>query len=189
MDFTRARFDEENSGKDSKPREHTNEITSVIDGSVVYGSDETRAKALRSFRGGRLRILRPVGRGSLELPPLNTRRLENEGGSMRKDLFLVGDVRGNEQIVLTALHTLFLREHNRLCALIAKKYQKARDEEIYQLARKIVGMEIQKITYDEWLPLLLGMCFPPLYITRVLSSHSSRRSLVTQAKRIQRISV
>lgn len=81
---------------------------------------------------------------------------ERQAGVDPKDEFLAGDIRANEQVVLGAFHTLFLREHNRLCDRIRWRYPEANDQQIYDLARKIVGMEIQKITYDEFLPALLG---------------------------------
>ncbi len=65
-----------------------------------------------------------------------------------------------EQIGLTAMHTLFVREHNRLARLIKKKNRNWTDEQIYQLARKIVGAEVQIITYKEFLPALLGWRAP-----------------------------
>ena len=48
------------------PRDQLNEITSWLDGSMVYGSDGVRAAALRTFSGGRLKTraggLMPVNR-------------------------------------------------------------------------------------------------------------------------------
>lgn len=32
--------------------------------------------------------------------------------------FLAGDVRANENLILTSYHTVFLREHNRLCDIV-----------------------------------------------------------------------
>ena len=58
------------------------------------------------------------------------------------------------------MHTLFVREHNRLADKISTYYQGRTDEEIYQLARKIVGAEMQAITYNEFLPALLGPMAP-----------------------------
>lgn len=163
MEFKRALFDP-NSGKPGRPREHINIITSVIDGSVVYGSDKTRADFLRSFEGGFLRTYQNETMRSRVLPPLNTGGFANEGNDRFNSaaLFIGGDLRANEQLTLTALHSLFIREHNRLCRKIAELYPIADDEQIYQLARKLVGMEIQKITYEDWLPTLLGPMAPRL---------------------------
>lgn len=143
-------------------REQINTITSFIDGSNIYGSDLTRANLLRSFVGGKMKVQSgPDG----DLPPFNTFGLSNANnlGLPEASLFAAGDVRANEQIGLTAFHTLFLREHNRLAGEIAA-YQfpssnlsdPAIDEEIYQRARAIVGALLQKVTYHEWLPALLG---------------------------------
>jgi peroxidase len=71
-------------------------------------------------------------------------------------LFLAGDVRSNENIELTSMHTLFIREHNRLAEQIAAETPALTDEAIYQRARALVIAEIQAITYNEWLPALLG---------------------------------
>ena len=59
------------------------------------------------------------------------------------------------------MHTLFVREHNRLADLIATHYPTATDDQIYHLARKLVGAEIQKITYSEFLPALMGSSNAP----------------------------
>lgn len=61
------------------------------------------------------------------------------------------------------MHTLFVREHNRLAALIAADNPALDDEEIYQRARAIVAAEIQIITYNEFLTLLLGADALPPY--------------------------
>jgi len=89
------------------------------------------------------------------LLPFNTAGLPNAGGT-DPSLFLAGDVRANEQVGLTAMHTLFVREHNRLAAEIAANDPALTGEEIYQEARRIVGALVQIITYKEFLPALLG---------------------------------
>lgn len=139
------------------PRQQLNLLTAYIDASNVYGSDQDRADALRTFEGGKL-----ATSGGGQFLPFNTDGLDNAGGPDPK-LFLAGDVRANEQIALTAVHTLFVREHNRLCEEIAADQPTRTDEQIYQRARKIVGAQLQVITYQEFLPLLLGAGALPPY--------------------------
>lgn len=133
-------------------RAQINQITSFLDGSNVYGSSESRAAALRTFSRGRMK----TSRGNLL--PFNVDGLPNLGDD--PNLFLGGDIRVNENVVLTSLHTLFVREHNRLVSRLRSLFPDADDEELYQWARKIVGAEIQKITYNEFLPALLGPYAP-----------------------------
>ena len=85
------------------------EITAFIDASNVYGSGEERAYALRTLDGtGKLKTtISEVG----DLLPYNTPGLANAPAAT-PNFFLAGHVRANEQIALTAMHTLFVREHN-----------------------------------------------------------------------------
>ncbi|MGE3106888.1 MAG: peroxidase family protein [Phycisphaerales bacterium] len=133
----------------SGPRQHQNAITHWLDGSGVYGSDAARAAALRSGVGGRLAT------SAGNMLPFNTAGLPNAGGPS-PTFFLAGDIRANEQTGLTAMHTVFMREHNRLADAISAANPGWSDEQVYQKARKIVGAEIQAITYNEWLPALTG---------------------------------
>src|SRR5262249_55136858 len=71
-------------------------------------------------------------------------------------LFAAGDVRANENIELSAVQTLFMREHNRIAGRIQQANPTMSDEDIYQNARAIVIAEIQSITFNEFLPALLG---------------------------------
>ena len=135
----------------TSPREQMNLITSWLDASMVYGSDPTRASWLRTYRDGKLKA------STGNLLPYNTNNGEQQGtidpnapsmatipGSAPYH-FVAGDVRANEQPGLTALHTLFLREHNRYCDQL-KRNGYRNDERIYQRARKWVGALIQSIT-------------------------------------------
>ena len=65
---------------------------------------------------------------------------------------VAGDVRANENVALTAIHTLFAREHNRIVASLARS--RLSEEAKFELARRVVGAEIQYITYNEFLPTL-----------------------------------
>jgi len=138
-------------------RQQLNEITAWIDASNVYGSNAERAAALRSNDGsGKLKT---SAGGFL---PYNTSGLANAGGS-DGNFFIAGDVRVNEQAGLIAMHTLFVREHNRLAELIADSVPELNGDQIYQIARRMVGAEMQIITFREYLPALLGPEAIPSY--------------------------
>lgn len=144
---------------DSGIRQQVNAVTSFIDASNVYGSDETTAAALRTFSGGRMKTS-PDG-----MLPNNTVGLPMAGvgtvpGIPADEFRMAGDIRANEQPCLTAMHTLFVHEHNRLAEELASSHPDWSDELLYQGARKIVGALMQSITYNEWLPALLGPAAP-----------------------------
>src|SRR5262249_40203253 len=150
--FTRSSFDPATGTSQDDPRQQINRITAFIDGSQIYGSDAARAAALRTFVGGRLKT------SAGDLLPLNTMGLANDNpmGLPATSLYAAGDVRANENIELTSLQTLFVREHNRLAGQLAASHPGWSDEQIYQQARRLVVGELQAITYNEWLPALLG---------------------------------
>lgn len=141
-------------GEPSGTERAVNSVSSVIDLSPVYGTSVQRLKKLRTFVGGRLRMSR---NGFM---PLNKPGLENEPSHARK-FFLAGDVRANDHPVLTALHTIFAREHNFWCARLERKYPGLSDEKLFQRARKINIAQMQKIVYEEFIPAMTGRPLRP----------------------------
>lgn len=131
-------------------REQVNEITAYLDASNVYGSDSVRARALRTLDGtGRLKT------GPGDLLPFNETGLPNAPSS-DPSFFLAGDFRANEQVGLTAMHILFVREHNGWADRFRTRHPALSGDGIYEMARAMVAAEIQAITYNEFLPILLG---------------------------------
>jgi len=158
--FNRALYDS-NTGTDaSNVRQQENEISSWIDGSMVYGSSEERVAALRV---GTENPFLKTSAGNLL--PFNTDNLVNANGPVPdpSSLFLAGDIRVNEQVGLAAMHTLFVREHNRLAQILTSENPDADAETIFQAARRLVVAQIQIITYNEYLPALIGPNALPEY--------------------------
>ena len=160
---------------DFEARDQLNELTHYIDGSMIYGSTNERAEFLREFKGGRLRVgpVFPATGGNPSLPEISAfppclpaepleetlpppERCCPEG---RNSCFVAGDVRVNEQVSLTVMHTIWVREHNRIAAELASLNPQWDDERVFQETRKIVIAQVQQITFNEFLPALFGKEF------------------------------
>uniref|UniRef100_A0A2S2NFW2 Peroxidasin-like protein n=1 Tax=Schizaphis graminum TaxID=13262 RepID=A0A2S2NFW2_SCHGA len=138
-----------------------NQATHYLDGSMIYGSSVERTWLLRAKTDGRL--LSSVSYDNLR--QMNTLEpqympLENTDSNKcqygRGTCYRAGDDRANGFPHLTVMHTLWMREHNRLAKMLSNVNPHWDDERIFQEARKIVIASIQHITYAEWLPSLLG---------------------------------
>ncbi|XP_070556082.1 peroxidasin-like [Ptychodera flava] len=143
------------------PRQQVNAITSYIDASQIYGSSRTRADSLRAFDGkGSLGVNDdtevPSGRPLLPYDPFSPMACISDSSSREIPCFIAGDGRANEQIGLISVHTLFLREHNRVSDKLSQINPHWDDTTLYQEARKIMGAQLQHIVYEHYLPKVLG---------------------------------
>ncbi|XP_046632725.1 peroxidase-like isoform X2 [Daphnia pulicaria] len=138
------------------PREQINQITSYLDASNVYGSTDKYLSSLRLYSRGMLKCRDMMFRKAL-LPvlekPLND---ECRSHSPNMHCFKGGDSRTNEQPGLSSMHTAWMREHNRLVRKLAELNPHWNDERLFHEARKIVGAQMQHISYNEFLPIVLG---------------------------------
>ncbi|MBU2993184.1 MULTISPECIES: peroxidase family protein [unclassified Octadecabacter] len=134
----------------------TNVVTWQIDGSQIYGSTEARAEDLRSFEGGQLRMQEDTTSASEMLPDADPDSFM--AGDIEGDdpVYLAGDIRANENPNLLSMHTMFVREHNYWADRLADENPDWDDDQLYDAARSIVEYELQQITYNEWLPHLIG---------------------------------
>jgi hypothetical protein len=147
----------------SSTRQQINTIDSFIDASNVYGVDNARLDWLRAGTAGdgnpannQATLLLPSGylpranaRPTVPAPPVD---LMGALVATPEKAVVAGDVRANENVALTAIHTLFAREHNRIVASLGRTGLSNEDK--FQLARRIVGAEIEYITYTAFLPAL-----------------------------------
>lgn len=139
----------------STPREQLNVITPEMDGSQIYGSDAEREAALREGSGGRLRVSDDATSPFGLLPYTNGEEMAGDNDP-ESPLYLAGDIRANENTGLTLLHTIFVREHNYWADRLADDHPDWDDDMLFTAARSIVEAELQKITYQDWLPHLIA---------------------------------
>jgi hypothetical protein len=167
--FTRSITDPATGTSASNPLQQITTVTSYLDLSQVYGSNETVADALRAFAGGLLKTspgnMLPFDNTSYftsaQIAALN---MANDSGAVPEDrLYAAGDRRANENIELTALQTLFLRNHNAIANQLHASHPHWNDEQLYQEARKLNIAEYQMIAYNGWLPAVVGPNALPQY--------------------------
>jgi len=133
-------------------RQQINTIDSFIDASNVYGVDKSRLDWLRAGTAGdgnpannQASLLlgaggylpRVTARPTVTAPPVD---LMGPLVATPEKAVVAGDVRANENVALTAIHTLFAREHNRIVASLARS--RLPEEAKFELARRVVGAEI-----------------------------------------------
>ncbi|KAJ1351421.1 hypothetical protein KIN20_007419, partial [Parelaphostrongylus tenuis] len=130
------------------PREQANMVSSYLDGSVIYGSSAERAKQMRSFSQGQLRTYGGLG----ELPQIDLKaKCQKEGRCSLSGSDVVNILPG-----ITALHTVFIKQHNRIARLLKEQNRHWLDARLFEEARRIVVAQLQHITYNEFLPIMLG---------------------------------
>ncbi|XP_058934825.1 thyroid peroxidase isoform X3 [Kogia breviceps] len=147
------------------PRQQMNGLTSFLDASTVYGSSPASERRLRNWTSaeGLLRVNAryrdAAGRAFLPFapPPAPPACAPQPGApGARAPCFLAGDGRASEVPALAALHTLWLREHNRLAAALKALNAHWSADTAYQEARKVVGALHQIITLRDYVPKILG---------------------------------
>ncbi|XP_037084821.1 peroxidase-like [Pollicipes pollicipes] len=168
----------------ARPSTPINELTSHLDASNLYGSEQEEQDGLRTFSDGLL-ITSNNNLLPLSSTPARQRttprptfrpghrrpysRLGKRSARQRRQAaiqepcvndasvcFRGGESRVNEQSALTVMHTIFTREHNRVAGALKQIHRNWDDEKLFQEARRIVIAEWQHIIYNEWLPIIVG---------------------------------
>ncbi|XP_068166919.1 eosinophil peroxidase-like [Antennarius striatus] len=156
-------------------RQQMNALTAFIDASQVYGSVDVKARSLRDLTSdkGLLKVndkYNDNGREFLPFSPMDANMcatrvaITNISNAKEVPCFFAGDERVDENIALTSLHTLFLREHNRLAHALARLNPHWDGERLYQEARKIMGAYFQVIIFRDFLPPIVG---PEIFATKL----------------------
>jgi hypothetical protein len=141
----------------TRPPAYSNLNTHWWDASQIYGSDPVTARRLRTGVEGKLHI---GADGRLVLDPLTGMELTG--------------FTDNGWIGLSILHSLFIQEHNAICAMFKSHYPAWSDEQLYQKAKLVNSAVLAKIHTVEWTPAIL-----PNPITK-LAMHTNWYGIVGQ---------
>jgi prostaglandin-endoperoxide synthase 2 len=164
-----------------------NTSTQEIDFCQIYGLTERKTRLLREMSGGRLKSQQIDGE---EYPPFLFERTPGGSHAVRpefdglhdeeflmkvllrdvserqKDLFFaVGLEHGNSTVGSTALDVVFLREHNRVAAILEQEYNLGRerpkwgrpldpaelDERLFQTTRSVMVVLLLKLVVEEYI--------------------------------------
>ena len=137
MEIQRTRQDP--SADPSGPPTFVTADTHWWDGSQIYGSDPTFARAIRSGEDGLLRI--------------------TAEGLLPEDVEAHVDLRGvagNFWVGLALLHALFMLEHNAICKRLHAEYPELDDQTLYEKARLVNAALMAKIHTVDWTPAIIA---------------------------------
>lgn len=153
----------------SDPVLNPNALTAWLDLSQVYGSDPETAEALRD-PDNRERLAITLRAGDEFLPRADIINQDEilvatAMSPLLPGLFAAGDIRTNEQVMLSSFHTLFMREHNRLVAGFPVGPGQFTEDQAFENARRINIAQWQNIVLNEYFPQWhgIGINELPLY--------------------------
>jgi peroxidase len=132
-----------------------NTIAGFLDLSQVYGSDEVSAANLRNPDG----TLKTSAGDALTIQSGSP--MVPGGPPPIPDSFVSGDARVNENPELTAITTMFMREHNYWVGQLSAQHPNWNGDQLYNMAKAITTAEYQNIIYREYLPQLIGSAIGP----------------------------
>ncbi|KAI9020324.1 heme peroxidase [Hyaloraphidium curvatum] len=161
-------------------RRAINSVSAFVDLSPLYADDPESAAFLRRDTGGLLRShvipTTYVEDGvsttvDAEFPPLireidgpwSRYKVPRAGLVDPGDLFAVGAMSFNGAIPTISLVTLFHRNHNRLARLLSQENPSWDDATLFEEARRRNIAHYQRVTFFEYLPVLLGSNALPPY--------------------------
>lgn len=152
----RTRFDFRTGQAPGNARDQFNEVSSWIDGTLMYGPFKAWTDVLREFKDGRLSE-NPLTPG---YPPDNTVGLPIVNPPVpyfhklmnAKRFMLFGNPRTNENPMLLSMATLWFRTHNYHADRLKAQHPTWSDEALFLEARKWTVAEHQHMVLDEWLP-------------------------------------
>ncbi|MBI3298761.1 MAG: hypothetical protein HYZ75_11390 [Elusimicrobia bacterium] len=118
---------------DGRPTPINEKVQAWVQGQL-YGSNESELNALRSFKGGKMRL--------------------DENGNLPEDPKKKGiDQTGfnnNYNPILSYLHWLFVKEHNAIADYYAYFHPDWSEEKLFQMARKVNVAQIARIHTLQW---------------------------------------
>ncbi|KAL4227481.1 hypothetical protein ACF0H5_012925 [Mactra antiquata] len=186
MPFKRTRYDQRTGFSPNNPRQQLNEITPFLDGQVIYGPNKAWADAIRSYENGQLASTTPNSIMT-QFPPDNSIRLPFANPPVARTHKLepvsrfhaIGNPRGHENPFLLSFGILWFRWHNNMATRIVNELRDNRtltDEQIFNIARKRVIAQYQKIVFYDWLPVWLNTSITPEIFKRLYPyRHSGSR--------------
>ena len=122
----------------TRPPAYANPNGHWWDGSQIYGSDPLVAAKLRTGEGGKLKV------EATKLLPVNPETGVHLSGFTE-----------NWWVGLAMLHTLFTREHNYICDLLAREHPGWTDAQLHAKAKLINSALMAKIHTVEWTPAIV----------------------------------
>lgn len=132
-----------------------NQATNRLDLSQVYGVDDKDLEKLRRFRGGKLHT-HDENNPLSSLPYVDAQVSKYCRTNETNSCYVSGDPRVNSNPYSMALHTIFLRSHNKIASELARRHPRWTDDELFYMSRTLNTILYQRIIYEEWAPIVLG---------------------------------